>query len=97
MTVNPGDGVGMSSGVGVGSRGGNGSGGSGTGECDPLSLKLLGARLSHGEGLAIRLDFIGFVVSKSRLELTFDLVEMLWRDFLQNPLSGAWNLPIFCL
>lgn len=87
MAVNPGDSVGMGSGVGVGgNRGGNGSGG--TGECDPLSLKLLGVRLSHGEALAIRLDFIGFVVSKSRLELTFDLVQTLWRDFLQNPLSG---------
>lgn len=64
--------------------------GTGTGMCDPLSLKLLGARLPHGEALEIRLDFIGFVVSKSNLELTFALVETLWRDFLQKPLCGAY-------
>ena len=66
-----------------------GSGG-GPGTRDPLSLKLLGARLPHGEALEIRLDFIGFVVSKSNLELTFALVETLWRDFLQKPLCGAY-------
>lgn len=66
-----------------------GSGGAGTESRDPLSLKLLGARLPHGEALEIRLDFIGFVVSKSNLELTFALVETLWRDFLQKPLCGA--------
>lgn len=94
--MNPGDGVGTGSGVGAGgNRGGNGSGGSGTGDGDPLSLKLLGARLPHGEALAIRLDFIGFVVSKSRLELTFELVEMLWRDFIQNPLSGERKVAIY--
>lgn len=56
---------------------------------DPLSFKLLGARLPHGEALAIRLEFVGFVVSKSPLELTFGHVETLWRDFLGNPLCGA--------
>lgn len=71
------------------SGGSGGGGGTGTGTRDPLSLKLLGARLPHGEALEIRLDFIGFVVSKSNLELTFALVETLWRDFLQNSLCGA--------
>ena len=67
-----------------------GSASGGTGARDPVSLKLLGARLPHGEALEIRLDFIGFVVSKSNLELTFALVETLWRDFLQKPLCGAY-------
>eukprot|EP00903_Cladosiphon_okamuranus_P019913 g18301.t2 len=66
-----------------------GSGGGGTDARDPLSLKLLGARLPHGEALEIRLDFIGFVVSKSNLELTFTMVETLWRDFLQKPLCAT--------
>eukprot|EP00752_Nemacystus_decipiens_P004045 g3704.t1 len=66
-----------------------GSGGAGAGGRDPLSLKLLGARLPHGEALEIRLDFIAFVVSKSNLELTFALVETLWRDFLQKPLCAT--------
>lgn len=69
-----------------------GSGGGTAGIRDPLSLKLLGARLPHGEALEIRLNFIGFVVSKSNLELSFTLVETLWRDFLQKPLCGAWCL-----
>lgn len=60
----------------------------GTGD-DPLSFKLLGARLPHGEALAIRLEFVGFVVSQSPLELTLGHVETLWRDFLGNPLCGA--------
>lgn len=68
---------------------GSGSGSGGTGARDTLTLKLLGARLPHGEALEIRLDFIGFVVSKSNLELTFALVETLWRDFLQKPLCGT--------
>lgn len=55
---------------------------------DPLSAKLLGARLPHGEALVIRLDFVGFVVSKSPLELSFMLVDRLWRDFVMNPLCG---------
>lgn len=76
--------------VSGGSGGGGGGMWTGTGTCDPLSLKLLGARLPHGEALEIRLDFIGFVVSKSNLELTFALVETLWRDFLQKPLCGAY-------
>lgn len=56
---------------------------------DPLAAKLLGARLPHGEALSIRLDFVGFVVSKSPLELTFGHVDRLWRDFLTGPLCGA--------
>ncbi len=67
----------------------SGSGGGAAGARDLLSLKLLGVRLPHGEALEIRLDFIGFVVSKSNLELSFTLVETLWRDFLQKPLCGA--------
>lgn len=81
--------------VSGGSGGGGGGGGMGTGTGmetrDPLCLKLLGARLPHGEALEIRLDFIGFVVSKSNLELTFALVETLWRDFLQKPLCGVYR------
>ncbi|CAM9482017.1 unnamed protein product [Scytosiphon promiscuus] len=64
-------------------------GGGAAGARDPLSLKLLRARLPHGEALEIRLDFIGFVVSKSNLELNFGLVETLWRDFLENPLCDS--------
>lgn len=67
---------------------GNGEG-AGTGGGDSLSLKLLGARLPHGEALTIRLGFVGFVVSKSKLELTFELVEKLWRQFLGSPLCGV--------
>ena len=82
----------------VSGSGGSGGGGAGMGTkeggVDPLSLKLLGARLPHGEALAIRLDFIGFVVSKSRLELTFGLVETLWRDFLKSPLCGKVHFDI---
>ncbi|CAM9991153.1 unnamed protein product, partial [Laminaria digitata] len=55
---------------------------------DPLSLKLLGARLPHGEALTIRLGFVGFVVSKSKLQLTFELAEKLWRQFLGSPLCA---------
>lgn len=58
---------------------------------NPLLFKLLGARLPHGEALGIRLEFIGFVVSKSDLELTFALVETLWHDFLRNPICGVYD------
>lgn len=75
------------SGEGAAAAGGSGGGGGGG---DSLSLKLLGARLPHGEALAIRLEFVGFVVSKSKLELTFELVGKMWRQFLGSPLCGVY-------
>lgn len=89
-------GITASLGDSIGSNASSGGGGSGAGTAgggNPLSFKLLGARLPHGEALSIRLEFVGFVASKSKVELTFLLVEKLWRDFLWNPLCGGyWSL-----
>lgn len=91
VTVNDGD-----SNSGHGNNGGTSAtagalAGSSNSSYDPLSAKLLGARLSHGEALTIRLGFIRFAVSHSPLELTFEHLERLWVDFLGNPLCGEYE------